>query len=74
MRVKIEREECISCGTCWSTCPDFFEEDPEDGYCSIIEQHRVGGDPAEGEAPADLEDCVREAAEECPVEIIHLDE
>ena len=74
MRVKIEREECISCGTCWSTCPDFFEEDPEDGYCSIIEQYRVGGNPAEGEVPADLEDCVREAAEECPVEIIHLDE
>ncbi|MGB9775319.1 MAG: hypothetical protein ACPL7C_02050 [Anaerolineae bacterium] len=36
-----------------------------------MEAYRIGGDPAVGEAPAELADCVRNAAIGCPVEVIH---
>jgi ferredoxin len=71
-KVTIAREECTSCETCWITCPDFFEQNPNDSWSQIVEKYRVGGNPAEGISPAELEDKVREAADSCPVQIIHV--
>lgn len=70
--VRIDREDCISCGVCWTTCPEFFEENVDDGYSQVVEQYRTGGNIGQGEAPDDLEDCVQDAADGCPVEIIHV--
>jgi ferredoxin len=39
----------------------------------IVLAYQVGGDPASGEVPGHLADCVRGAAEGCPVEIIHVE-
>ena len=71
-KVNIEREDCISCGVCWSECPDFFEENPDDGFSMVKEEYRTNGNVAQGIAPDDLEDCVQAAADSCPVEIIHV--
>ena len=57
IRVRVDRDECISCGVCWSICPDIFEENPDYGLTQIVETHRVDGDPGTGEVPAGLEDC-----------------
>lgn len=73
MRVAIERDRCISCGACWSACPEFFTENPEDTLSCVVEQYRVDGKLEQGEAPPDLEDCVKGAAEECPVQIIQVE-
>ena len=62
------------CAICWDSCPQFFEESPEDGYSQVVEEHRVDGKFEAGEAPRELSDCVTEAAAGCPVEIIHLHE
>lgn len=70
-RVTMDRENCISCGNCWTTCPEFFEESPDDGQSHIVVKYRVADNEAEGEAPEELEDCVRGAAEGCPAEVIH---
>ena len=70
--VTIDRDECIICGVCWTTCPEFFEESPDDGYSKVVDQYMAGDDPGQGEAPDNLEDCVQEAADGCPVEIIHV--
>ncbi len=70
--VTIDRDECISCGVCWTSCPEFFEENPDDGYSQVLDQYRAKGDPGRGEAPDDLETCVQDAADGCPVEIIHV--
>jgi ferredoxin len=51
-----------------------FEEDEADGTSRIVEAYRVDGDPAVGEVPDELGECVRTAAEGCPVEIIHVEE
>lgn len=72
IKVSIARDECISCANCWETCPDFFEENPDDGLSQVVEKYRINDNPGEGEAPAELGDCVKEAANECPVEIIHI--
>lgn len=72
MEVNVDRDECISCATCWSICPEFFEENLEDGLCQVVLEYRLGDSIAAGEAPEDM-DCVQEAADLCPVEIIHVE-
>lgn len=74
MRVKIDREECIACGACWEDCPEVFEEEESEGMSQIVAKYRVDGDPAVGEVPDELDECVRQAAEGCPVEIIHIED
>jgi ferredoxin len=69
MNVKIDRKQCVSCGSCWDTCPDLFEQDPEDSFSRIREPFRTGN-PAEGKVPEDRESCAQEAADSCPVQII----
>jgi ferredoxin len=72
IKVTIDRDGCISCAVCWSDCPDFFQENPDDGLSQVVEQFQAGGNLGEGGAPVDLGDCVRSAAENCPVEVIHV--
>jgi ferredoxin len=72
LKIKIDRDECIQCASCWSVCPDIFEEAPDDGFSQIVETYRIDTDSALGIAPEDLRNCATEAAESCPVEIIHL--
>jgi len=75
IKVRIDRDQCIADMVCVSLCPDVFEMNEEDGKSQIKVQFRV--DPsnlAEGVVPADLEECVRAAAEACPVAIIHIEE
>ncbi len=73
MKVTIDREECTSCRVCWEECPEFFEQNDEDEWSQVVEEYRLGDDIGAGEAPEDLGNCVRQAAEGCPVEIIHVE-
>jgi ferredoxin len=73
MKVRIDRSNCTSCGTCWDNCPVFFEENLEDSFSQVIEKFRSAGNLAEGTAPDDLDACVTEAANLCPVQIIKVE-
>jgi ferredoxin len=73
MKVTIDREECTSCAVCWNECADVFEENLEDGFSQIVQKYRSGDDPSSGEVGSDLEECVQNAADGCPVEIIHVE-
>ncbi len=70
--VTINRADCTSCSTCWSTCPAVFEEDPDDGMSRIVEQYRRNGDKGAGEIPEEHTPCVQDAVDTCPVSIITL--
>jgi ferredoxin len=60
MKVRIE-DTCTSCGLCVDTCPEVFE---------------IGDDIAQiivSEIPAEHEDAVQQAADECPAESIIIE-
>ncbi len=71
-KVTIVREECISCESCWTVCPEFFVQNPTDTWSEVVPKYRIAGNPAEGEAPEELLDKVKEASDSCPVQIIHV--
>ena len=73
MKVSIDRGTCVSCGSCWETCPGFFEQNPDDTFSQVVEKYRLDGKIGEGLLPADLEPCAQDAADLCPVQIITID-
>lgn len=60
MRVRIE-DTCTACGLCVDTCPEVFEMGDEMAIVIV------------NEVPAEHEDDVQQAADECPVEAIVVD-
>ena len=57
MKVTIE-EGCIACGLCVEICPTVFKMGDEVAEVITVEM------------PADCEDDVKQAAEDCPIEVI----
>ena len=74
MKVTIDRNGCVSCGTCQDTCPSVFELSKDDTFSQVTESFRLDGDPAQGTVPQDIEACVTEAADLCPVQVITVTE
>ena len=62
MRVTIDEETCVSCEVCVETCPEVFEINDD--------KVRVKVD----EVPEDVMESCKEAAENCPVEAIQMEE
>ena len=61
MQIEIDRDGCIGCGLCASTCPEVFEM-ADDGLAAVKE-HPEAADPA----------TVKDAADGCPVDVIDTD-
>lgn len=68
MKVHINRGECIECGSCEAICPIVFAVIWGEGS-SIVENFRTN-EPGDGEVQDDLDDCVGDAEENCPVKVI----
>ena len=62
MKVSIDAELCTACELCVDTCPEIFEMGDDTATVKV------------DTVPEDQEDCVREAAENCPVEAIQIEE
>lgn len=67
-KVIIKRNECVSCGNCTSSCPDYYEFD------DMGISHLKGSDRVENDDVLELEDidCCLDAALSCPVQCIHV--
>ncbi len=61
MKATIDREGCISCGLCASTCPEVFQM-ADDGRAEVC------ADPV----PESVEDAAAEACDNCPVSVIMI--
>lgn len=76
MKVWIDQDLCTGDGLCEEICPDVFTL-LDDGLAYVKDNGKVLSDPggAEGLAsvPANLEEAVIEAAEECPGECIFIE-
>lgn len=74
-KVRIDpRDSCISDMVCVSICGEVFEMSDEDGKSIIKADYRTDkSNIAEGVIPDDLESCAKEAADSCPVNIIHVE-
>ena len=68
LKIKIEREKCIGCGSCAALCPKCFE---------IIDDGKSHIKNATKQDVEELEvvkvDCAESAAEACPVQCIHIE-
>lgn len=73
-KCRIDRTNCTSCGTCWDSCPEYFAQDANDSLSSIAEEYRIDADPGLGTVPEDLLECVNEAVDLCPVQVISLED
>ena len=62
VKAKINREGCISCGLCVSTCPDVFAM-ADDGFAEVC------GEITDGNAAE-----AQEAADNCPVNVIEIED
>jgi ferredoxin len=71
MRVIIDRNECISCGSCVEICPEVYKIDV-DGKAAVTERYSDKG-PAQGDIPGEAIDCAERAAQSCPVNVITVD-
>lgn len=69
VKITINRDDCIECGSCESICADVFHL-PSGEKSTIVEKYRTGGLPEQGEVPASLEACTQESADACPVSAI----
>ncbi len=61
MKIKIDQEECIGCGSCQVICPDFFE---------LNEENKAEVKKTD---PGINDDCVEEAVDICPVDVIKVE-
>lgn len=59
MKVFIDEEECIGCGSCVELCPEVFRMNEDKEKAEVILPE---GGPKE---------CIEEAMEACPVSCIH---
>jgi ferredoxin len=60
MKVVVDQDTCTGCELCCDTAPDIFEMDGDVAKVKV------------DEVPSDLEDAAQEAADNCPVECIHV--
>ena len=62
MRVFVDEETCIGCGLCAETCPEVFEMDDDKARVKV------------DEVPDEATESCKEAAENCPVEAIQIED
>jgi len=62
MKAFVDAETCTRCGLCADTCPEVFELSDD---VAVVKGNKV---------PEDSEGACRQAAEDCPVDAISIEE
>lgn len=70
MKIILDREKCIGCGSCAAICSKFFKMS-EDGKAALIKGVLDKKDGSES-LNIDSVDCAPDASDSCPVQVIHI--
>lgn len=70
VKIILERDKCIGCGSCQAICPKHFEIQ-EDGKSHLLESV-LDKNTHDEELEITEPDCIKDAADSCPVQIIHI--
>ena len=62
MKASVDEDACTGCGECEETCPEVFEV--VDDIAQVIV----------AEVPPEADDAAKQAAEDCPVEAITIEQ
>ena len=67
-KVELVRKECTACESCVESCPDYFEM-ADDALVNLKGSTKAGDNE---ELEVDNLGCIKDAADACPVNIIHI--
>ncbi len=70
-RVEHDRPNCIGCGACAAVCDKFWAMSDEDGK-SLLKGAKKEGSLEVLEIDEEDFECMKEAADSCPVNVIHI--
>lgn len=71
MKIIHERDKCIGCGVCAGVCPKYWEM-TEDGKAKLIDSI-TNSKSGNYELEVKQVGCNQDAADVCPVNIIHIE-
>ncbi len=75
IKVTVNRAKCIACGVAPSLCGKVFELGQDNGKNKVVDAYAIEttADTSVGEVPEELYECVKTAAESCPVAAITVE-
>lgn len=74
-RVKVDRSACIACGAAPTLCPEVFTLGQDNGKNRVAEKYsiEISETTSIGLVPEELYECVKQAADVCPVSAIRVE-
>jgi ferredoxin len=75
-KVIVDRQTCIACGVAPSLCPEVFVLGEDTGRNRVTQKYatETTEDISAGVIPEELYECVKQAADACPVGAIKIEE
>lgn len=75
-KVVVDRQSCIACGVAPSLCPEVFVLGQDTGRNMITPKYstETSEELSVGVVPGELYECVKQAADACPVGAIKIEE
>lgn len=70
MKIILDREKCIGCGSCVALCPKFFEMD--EGGKAHLKKGELDNKTKEETLEVSKPECAEETIDVCPVECIKI--
>jgi ferredoxin len=71
MKIILERQKCIGCGSCESLCPKYWQMG-QDGKIKLLGSQKKAG-TENFELTVKEVGCTQEAADSCPVQCIKIE-
>ncbi len=72
MKIVLERDKCIGCGTCAALCPEFWEIEDAKAVLKGAQKKDENSEELDAELDDKQMECNKQCIDNCPVACIHL--